>query len=396
MTATLDAPPSGPPEDRPIPSARRRRDTPQHGMLMTRAFKLRDQVPKGRRRAETSRARSWAQIAIGLLVASLGVTIIYSTGPAWTWAGAVAAGLGPVTAMLGVIDLARRGADGELRVERICRTIRIFGAALTMLLIGLEVLTALVAVALLVSAVVLGSWSDEVVYFLSNALVFATMAGGIMMMVRVADLRPIPLTRVSWWRELGTFRQLTSIAVPVAVVGSTVALSLRDTRAVALAMIGLATVLVGWFRGDRAATDDAVRRLAEATDDLAASVRPIVAKAEVAKAEQEAASRRTASDASSAVVGALDRLELACHRNMRRGIPAGPRYLVDAELIAVVRASRAALVYLPIEHLGSALTVGVTRELAAMEPYVFAREFLIFAGDVRRLATLAPDRLVAL
>lgn len=63
MTTTLDAPPSGPPEDRPIPSAGRRRDTPQHGMLMTRAFKLRDQVPNGRRRAETSRARSWAQIS---------------------------------------------------------------------------------------------------------------------------------------------------------------------------------------------------------------------------------------------------------------------------------------------------------------------------------------------
>lgn len=390
MTATLDAPPSGPPDDRPIPSARRRRDTPRHGMLMTRAFKLRDQVPNGRRRAETSRARSWAQIAIGLLVVSLGVTIIYSTGPAWTWAGAVAAGLGPATAMLGVIDLARRGADGELRVERIFRTIRLFGAALTMLLIGLEVLTALVAVALLISAVVWGSWSEEVVYFLSNALVFATMAGGIMMMVRVADLRPIPLTRASWWRELGTFRQLTSIAVPVAVVGSTVALSLRDTRAVALAMIGLATVLIGWFRVDRAATDDAVRRLAEAADDLAASVRPIVAKA-----AQETASRRTASGDSGVVIGALDRLELACHRNMRRGIPAGPRYLVDVELIAVVRASRAALVYLPIEHLGSALTVGMTRELAAMEPDMLARELLIFAADVRRLATLAPDRVVA-
>lgn len=113
MTTTLDAPPSGLPEDRPIPSARRRRDTPQHGMLMARAIKLRDQVPLGRRRADTSRARSWAQIAVGILLVSLGTTVLYATGLVWNWAGGVAVGLGPAIAMLGVIDLARRGANGS-------------------------------------------------------------------------------------------------------------------------------------------------------------------------------------------------------------------------------------------------------------------------------------------
>ena len=292
--------------------------------------------------------------------------------------------------MLGVIDLARRGAEGERHVEQILRAVRISGVVLTTLLIGLEVLTTLIAVALLATAVIWGNWSDEVRYFLVNALVFAAMAGGITMMVRVADLRPMSLTRATWWRELGTFRQFTNIAVPVVVVGAGVALSLRDTRVVAIAMVGLTTVLVGWARVDRAATDEAVRHLAEEADALAAAVRPMVAAA-----EPEGLPRDAASHDNDAVIGALERLELACHRNMRRGIPAGPRYLVDAELIVVVRACRAALIDLPIEHLGSALTAGVSRELAAMEPHLRAREMLIFAADVRRLATLAPDRVVA-
>lgn len=389
MTTTVAAPPSGPVADRPRPSAGRRRDTDQPGMLMTQAIKLRDKVPSGRRRADTSRAPSWAQIAVGVVLVSLGLTVLYVAGPAWNWAGGVAVGLGPAIAMLGVIDLVRRGANGELRVERIFRTIRLGGAAVTVLLIGLEVLTAFVAVALLVTAVILGSWSDEVVYFLSNALVFATMAVGIMMMVRVADLRPVPLTRAGWWRELGTFRQLTGIAVPVAIVGATVALSLRDTRAVALAMIGLATVLIGWARVDRAATDEAVRRLAEAADTLAASARRTLAAVDSEDAGGEAA------NCMEAVRADLWKLELACRKNMRRGIPGAPRYLVELELLAVINACMCVLTDPPSTRVGSPLAALVVRDLVVLEPRQLVRELQVFAGDIRRLATLAPDRLGA-
>ena len=358
-------------------------------MLMTHAIKLRDKVPCGRRRADTSRALSWAQIAVGVLLVSLGITVLYVAGPAWNWAGGVAVGLGPAIAMLGVIDLARRGANGELRVERIFRAIRIAGAALTMLLIGLEVLTAFVAVALLVTAVIWGGWSGEVVYFLSNALVFATMAVGIMMMVPVAELRPVPLTRARWWRELGTFRQLTGIAVPVAIVGAMVALSLRDTSAVTLAMVGLATVLIGWARVDRTATDEAVRRLAEAADALTGATRRMVTALDPEKPIGEAASCKQA------VLDALWNLELACRRNMRRGIPRAPRYLVDIELLAVVNACMTVLAGPSASFVGSPLAAMVARDLDLLEPRQLAREIQIFAGDIRRLATLAPDRLVA-
>lgn len=227
------------------------------------------------------------------------------------------------------------------------------------------------------------------VYFLSNALVFATMAVGIMMMVRVADLRPVPLTRASWWRELGTFRQLTSIAVPVVVVGTTVALSLRDTRAVALAMIGLATVLIGWARVDRAATDEAVRRLAEAADVLTAAALRMVAAVDPEDAVGEAASCREA------VLDALWKLELACRKNMRRGIAGGPRYLVDLELLAVINACMVVLTDPPATRIGSPLAALVVRDLVVLEPRQLVRELQVFAGDIRRLATLAPDRVVA-
>jgi len=355
-------------------------------MLMTHAIKLRDKVPCGRRRADTSRAPSWAQIALGVLLVSLGITVLYVAGPAWNWAGGVAVGLGQAIAMLGVIDLARRGANGELRVERIFRTIRIGGAALTMLLIGLEVLTAFVAVALLVTAVIWGGWSGEVVYFLSNALVFATMAVGIMMMVPVAELRPVPLTRARWWRELGTFRQLTNIAVPVAIVGATVALSLRDSRSVALAMVGLAAVLLSWARADRAATDDAVRRLAEAADGLTGAARRMVAAFDPDSPFGEAASCKEA------VLDALWELELACRKNMRRGIPSGPRYLVDLELLAVIHACMAVLADPAASYVGSPLPAMVARDLDRLESRQLLREIQVFAGDIRQLATLAPDR----
>lgn len=377
----------------PKPSAgvgSRRRQSGRQGLLMERAIKLRDQVPGVRRRSETRPAHCWAQIAVGLLTVGVGLAILYSTGPVWNWEGAMAVGLGPAVAMLGVIDLARRGTQGERRLEWILGAIRIGGVVVTTLLVVLEVITALIAVALLATAVIWGSWSNEVRYFLVNALVFAVMASGITMMVRVADLRTISLMRANWWCELGTFRQLTNIAVPVAVVGAAVALSLRDTRAVTVAMVGLATVLIGWARSDRGSTDQAVRRLAEEADALAAAVRPILTAAEMTTPRRATSSQRHA------VVDALDRLELACHRNLRHGLPARPRYLVDVELILVVRACRAAFVDPPIEHLGSPLTTSVSRELTAMEPDQLARELSIFAADIRRLATLAPDRLVVL
>lgn len=321
---------------------------------------------------------------MGVLLVSLGITVLYLAGPAWNWAGGVAVGLGPAIAMLGVIDLARRGANGERRVERIFRTIRLGGAAVTVLLIGLEVLTAFVAVALLVTAVILGSWSEEVVYFLSNALVFATMAVGIMMMVRVEDLRPVPLTRAIWWRELGTFRQFTNIAVPVAIVGATVALSLRDSRSIALAMVGLAAVLLSWARADRAATDEAVRRLVEAADGLSATAGRLVASL---KRGDNAVEEGTCKGA---VLDALWNLERSCRKNLRRGIPGRPRFLVDLELISVIGGCQNILTGSPSGCIGGPFTAMVVQDLVHMAPEEFARQLQVFAGDIRRLATLTP------
>lgn len=389
MSATAGAPQltrASPRADHPATPAGRRREVAQHGALMARAIKLRDQVASGRRRADTSRTRSWAQIAVGALVVAAGLTVLYATDPVWNWTGAVAVGLGPTVAMLGVIDLARSGLDGEQRVERIFRGIRECGAVVTALLISMEVLTATIAAVLLGAAVASGDWSDEVLFYLTNALTFAFMASGTMMMVSVAELRPIALARGGWWRQLAAFRQFTTIAVPVVLVGAAVALSLRDTRAVAVAMVSLATVFIGWARVDRAATGEAIRRLAEAADAVAVAVRPIVACSEPDPIPQSQAHR---------VLEALETLEIACHLKMRSGMPARPRYLVDDELIIVVRACRAAFVDGPIEHAAAALTAAVSRELAAMDRRLLARELLVFAADIRRLATLTPGRVIA-
>ncbi|MGK2879235.1 MAG: hypothetical protein ACSLE6_00065 [Mycobacterium sp.] len=327
---------------------------------------------------------------VGTALLTVGMVTLYSTGPAWNWLGAVAAVVGPTVAMLGAVDLARRGEQGQRRLGRLLRVVRVIGLALTTMLIAVEVLAALAAVVLLAAAVFSGEWSSDVAHYLTNALVLAVMAGCLTTMVRVADLPPVALTQAAWWRELSTARQLTTIMIPVALVGAVAALGVRDTRAVAVAMVGLTTVLVGWARADRTATDEAVRRLADAADALASASRILVAGSEPGAPSTEAGAH------TNAVIGALDGLELACHKNMRRGIPAGPRYLVDIELLIVIRACKAALVDLPVELFSSPLTAVVARELNAIEPRLLARELLIFAGDVRRLATLAPDRLVAL
>lgn len=368
----------------------RRRSCAARGLLMQRAIDLRDEMPRGRRKADTPRWRSWAQVAVGISLLTVGMVTLYSTGPAWSWLGAVAAVVGPTVLMLGVVDLARRGVHGQRRLGRLLRVVRVVGLALTTMLIAVEVLAALAAVVLLGAAVFRGEWSSDVAHYLANALVLAVLAGCLTTMVRVADLPPVALTQAAWWRELSTARQFTTIAIPAALVGAVAALGVRDTRAVAVAMVGLTAVLVGWARADRAATDEAVRRLAQVADALAAASRSMVAAIEAG------ASSSRASACNDAVLEALERLDLACHKDMRRGIPAGPRYLVDFELLVVIRACSAALLDLPVEYFGSSLTGAVARELNALEPRALALELLIFAGDVRRLSTLAPDRLVAL
>lgn len=394
MTTTLDdqrkvAAPALPPAGTAVMPDRRRLRAAR-GLLMQRAIDLRDEMPRGRRRADTPRWRSCAQVMVGMSLLIGGMVTLQSTGPAWNWLGAVAAVVGPTITMLGVVDLARRGAEGQRRLGRLLRLIRVSGLALTTMLIAVEVLVALSAGALLAAAVFLGEWSPDVAHYLANALVLAVMAGCLATMVRVTDLPAVALTQAAWWRQLSSARQLTTIAIPVALVGAVAALGVRDTRAVAVAMVGLTAVLVGWTRADRAATDEAVRRLAEATDALAGASRSMVAAIQTGAPSSKAVAHMNA------VIDSLEELELACHKNMRRGIPAGPRYLVDVELLVVIRACRAVLVDLPVEHISSPLTATVARELNALEPRLLARELLVFAGDVRRLATLAPDRLVAL
>ncbi|GAA4124587.1 hypothetical protein GCM10022215_32420 [Nocardioides fonticola] len=81
---------------------------------------------------------------------------------------------------------------------------------------------------------------------------------------------------------------------------------------------------------------------------------------------------------------------------MRRGlIPSAPRYLVDVELLAVIRACRVALTSEPLEHVSAPLTAAVARALLTIARQELQREIFVFAGDIRRLATLAHDRLVA-
>lgn len=69
------------------------------------------------------------------------------------------------------------------------------------------------------------------------------------------------------------------------------------------------------------------------------------------------------------------------------------RRIARLALLAVIRACKVVLTVQPLEHVSSPLTATVVRGLQPMEPQDLVHELLIFAADVRRLATLAPDRL---
>lgn len=256
-------------------------------------------------------------------------------------------------------------------------------------LVVLDLFLSLLAVGLLAVAVFQGQWSQSVESLLASAALVAAMALGVALMVRVAELPVVPLARISWWRELGNLQQLTHVAIAVTFVGTAVAFGLRDAGGAVIAMVGLATVLLGWGRADRIATDEGIRRLAEAADAVSAALRPLVTNP---PAERDAVCEAIHDVA----ISALAALELACFRHMRRGLaPAAPRYLVDIELLAVIRACKVALTSEPFEHVSAPLTAAAARMLSSMQRPQLEREVLVFVADLRRLATLAPDRLGA-
>lgn len=365
------------------PAPTRRRARSRHGLLMQRALDLRDELPTGRRRAEIPRRRSYLQVVVGAITTVSGVAILVSVDPVWNWLGALAAGLGPPILLLGATDILNKGDEGTRRVAQLFRVVRISGLVLTISLVVLELFVALAAVGLLAAAVFQGQWSQTVESLLANAVFVAAVALGLTLMVRVAELPVVPLGRIYWWRELWALRQITHVAIAVTVVGAAVAFSLRDAGGVAIAMVGLATVLLGWARADRTATDEAIRRLAVAADALSSAFRPLVAN-------PSPADEATQHDA----ISALEALEVACYRHMRSGlVRSAPRYLVDAEVLAVIRACKVALTVQPLEGIISPMTAEVARALRAMRGPELEREILIFAADVRQLATRAPDRL---
>lgn len=258
------------------PTPTRRRARAPHGLLLQRAFDLRDEMPTGRRRADIPRRRSYVQIAVGAAATTSGITTLLLVNPMWNWLGAFGAGLGPAVLMLGVTDVLNTGDDRIRRVARLFRGVRIGALCLNTLLVVMELAAALAAVGLLGAAMLQGAWSQTVESLLASALVVATMAFGLTLLVRVAELPVVPLGRDRWWRELWTLRQITNVAIAVTLVGAAVAFSLRDARGVAIAIVGLTTVLLGWARADRTATDEAVRRLAEAADGVSAALRSLI------------------------------------------------------------------------------------------------------------------------
>ena len=391
MISALDA---GPLQDRvrdktASQAPPRRRARAPHGLLMQRALDLRDEPPTGRRRAETPRRGGYVPTVVGATGTVSGIVILASLDPGWNWLGALGAGLGPALILLGVTDILNQGDNGARRVARLFRVVRLAGSFLTITLVVLDLVLALAAVALLAVAVFQGQWSQTVESLLAGAALVAALALGLALMVRVADLPVVPLARISWWRELGNLQQITHVAIAMTGVGTAVAFGLRDAGGAAIATVGLATVLLGWARTDRTATDDGIRRIAEAADVVSTALRPLVANP---PAERAAACEAI----HDAAISALSALELACFRHMRRGlIPSAPRYLVDVELLAVIRACRVALTSEPLEHVSAPLTAAVARALLTMARQELEREIFVFAGDIRRLATLTPDRLVA-
>lgn len=277
MTAAvdLDQASTGSPVAALKPSLRRRARAPR-GLLLQRALDLRDELPSGRRRADTSRLRPTVQVIAGIAATGSGLAVLQTAGAFWNWLGALAVGLGPGVFLLGALDLVNRGEDASLRVARFFRGIRVAAIVFTTVVVLLGLTIGLTALGLLGAAVWRQEWSHATEMLLVNAILIAVMGAALSMLVAVTDLPAVPLSKGTWWRELWTIKQVANVAIAVTIVGATVALSVHDARAVVVAMIGFTMVLVGWARAERASTDDGVRHLAAAADELAAAVRPLV------------------------------------------------------------------------------------------------------------------------
>lgn len=361
------------------PPVRRRARAPR-GLLLQRAFDLRDELPTGRRRADTSSLYPTVQVIAGMAATGAGLAIFELEDASWNGLGALAASLGPAVFILGAMDLANRGENADRRVARIFRAVRAVGVVFTTLVVLCGLALGLTALGLLCAAVWRQHWSHTTGMLLINAILIALMGAALSLLVSVTDLPAVPLSRGTWWRELWMIKQLSNIAISVTIVGAAVALSLHDARAVVVAMIGFTTVLLTWARAERATTDDGIRNLAAVADALAAAVRPLVGSCAEAGSVPHVRHHK--------ITEALDALDLACYRSLRRGaLPAGPRYLVDLELLAVIRACKSVLTRHPLEQVTSQLAATVVRDLLALDMIDLEREILEFASDVRRLAT---------
>lgn len=374
----------GSPATAPTSSVRRRVRAPR-GLLLQRAYDLRDELPSGRRRADPANLRPTVQVIAGIAATGAGLAVLQAADASWKWLGALAVVLGPGVFMLGLLDLVNQGERAGRRVARLFRVIRVAGVVFTTVAVAVGLTIGLTALALLGASVWQQEWTPTTEMLLVNAILIAFMGAALSLLVSVTDLPAVPLGKGVWRRELWIIKQTGNVTTAVAIVGAAVALSLHDARAVVVAMIGFTMVLVSWARAESAATDDGVRRLAAAADALATAVRPLVES----PARESAVPRRRHHH----VIEALAALDLACYRSMRRGMfPAGPTYLVDLELLAVIRACKSVLASGSLESVRSPLAATVARDLLAMGTSDLEREILVLASDVRSLATRAPDR----
>lgn len=312
----------------------------------------------------------------------------------WTLIGAWIGLLGVAFLLVGMaisvpslLDLVGRGDRGRSRTSALFQGMRFVNGIVNVFAVVLALALTGVAAGLLVAVMAQEQWTVSSREVLGASVGMATSALGLILITREAGEADVPMSRSDWLRGIWILRQAAAVGAFVCVAGAAVGLALRDAAGAAVAMVTLAVVLTGWVRTDAMSRDGAVRHLAEATTEVSAALRTLTVQV---WNHSDVLSSSEGRD----LLVELERLELACYREMRRGIALPtPRFVVDPEIVTMVRACVIKLAGRATGQWDDPFLMEISRELAGVRTTEFLLELDKFVSDLRQLVILGPRRI---
>lgn len=302
----------------------------RYGRLLAWTVRWRELWP-GRRRGPRPRWRIAAEIVVAMIAAALAVaTQEFALGLAVSllfiplMAAAMVFGVLAMASIANNIHAGQAERGDQLRLPLWTQRIGSFHNLLSV--VGAALATC-AAVALSVGAVAQADWRGEVsTYLLANAALFVLFGAAFRAFGMLSDHPARMLVSTPWWEQVWLLRQVVKVGLVVPAGGVAAGVVFDDGRAIGIALLSVAVVMVGWARSEHADIDAALRRLVEAADVVALNSEGV--------------------DASSGRLlrSALASLELACYRDVSASwMRLGDRFLIDADVIEVIRGCRAAL-----------------------------------------------------